>query len=389
MSFFFSRGHHHRAPRIDFFIRICETGDFLKFKGKLRKTVKTAASIALLLTALFCLGRRLPEALGSGETALTAAAFTLTDGKYYIESGTSPSAEETVAETTLAEKPSAVSAEAVTRQRDKSGYYDTNADHSGEEMHSVAEKTIGADGEGVRGCFVKNNTGLDVDFEQLLDEPLTFRTERDSGSPQVLIYHTHTGEAYLDEDADHFYDSYYSRTNNNDFNVVAVGEALKRALEKKGINTLHDLTVHDSTYNGSYERSAETVREDMEKYPSVKVVLDIHRDALGSEDCKVKTVFEHDGKKGAQIMILAGCDPDNERGFSNWKNNLSFALKLQSTAENLYPGMTRPLDFGIFAYNEYLCDGSLLIEIGTDANSIDEAEYSAELLAEVLSRVLK
>ena len=127
----------------------------------------------------------------------------------------------------------------------------------------------------------------------------------------------------------------------------------------------------------------------MEKYPSIKVVLDIHRDALGSEDCKVKTVFEHGGKKGAQIMILAGCDPDGERGFSNWENNLSFALKLQSTAESLYPGMTRPLDFGYFAYNEYLCDGSLLIEIGTDANSIDEAEYSAELLADVLSRVLK
>ena len=73
-------------------------------------------------------------------------------------------------------------------------------------------------------------------------------------------------------------------------------------------------------------------------------------------------------------MILSGCDPDNERGFDNWQNNLSLALKIQNTAEKLYPGMTRPLDFGYFAYNEYICDGSLLIEIGTDANSINEAE---------------
>ena len=361
----------------------------MKLKGKLRRIAKTAASAALVLTALFCLCKRLPEAFGSGETALTAAAFTLTDGKYYIESGTSPSVGETVADTTVAEKPAAVAADSKPRQRDKSGYYDSNADHSGEEVYSVAEKTIGADGDEVNGCYVKNNTGLDVDLKSLLNKPLTFKTEKDSGSPQVLIYHTHTGEAYLDEDTDRFYESYYSRTNNNDFNVTAVGEAMKRALEKKGINTLHDLTVHDSTYDGSYERSARTASDDMEKYPSIKVVLDIHRDALGSEDCKVKTVFEHGGKKGAQIMILAGCDPDGERGFSNWENNLSFALKLQSTAESLYPGMTRPLDFGYFAYNEYLCDGSLLIEIGTDANSIDEAEYSAELLAEVLSRVLK
>ena len=134
--------------------------------------------------------------------------------------------------------------------------------------------------------------------------------------------------------------------------------------------------------------SLAVLMDDMEKYSEIKVVLDIHRDALGSEEKKVKTVFEHNGKKGAQIMILSGCDPDNERDFQNWEKNLSFALKIQNTAEKLYPGMTRPMDFGYFAYNEYICDGSLLIEIGTDANSIDEAEYTGKLLGDVLSRVL-
>ena len=83
----------------------------------------------------------------------------------------------------------------------------------------------------------------------------------------MLIYHTHTGESYLDEDVDYFYESYYSRTNNNDFNVVAVGDAITEVLEKNGIKTLHDTTVHDSTYNGSYDRSAQTVYDDMEKSP--------------------------------------------------------------------------------------------------------------------------
>ena len=220
------------------------------------------------------------------------------------------------------------------------------------------------------------------------NKPLTFKTEKDSGSPQVLIYHTHTGEAYLDEDVDYFYESYYSRTQNEAFNVVGVGDALAASLERQGIRTLHDKTVHDSTYNGSYDRSAGTVYADIADNSDIKIVLDIHRDALGTEENKVKTVFEHDGEKAAQIMILSGCDCYGERGFDNWQNNLSFALKLEDAAEEMYPGMTRPVSFDFFAYNEYICDGSLLIEIGTDANSIEEAERTASYLGEVIARVV-
>ena len=345
----------------------------------------------MVVTAAVCIGKRLPETFGNREAVLAAAAFTLTDGKYPIESGTAPestSYEQETTEETAAPTQQSAAVQAMPKQRDKSGYYDTNADHSGEEAYDITEKTIIGSGTEVDGCYIKNYAGMDLDFEGILSSPLSFSVDPASDKPQVLIYHTHTGESYIDEDTDRFYESYYSRTNNNDFNVVAVGEAITETLEKNGIKTLHDTTVHDSTYNGSYDRSAQTVTDDMKKYPSIKVALDIHRDALGTDTCKVKTVFEYNGKKGAQIMILSGCDPDNERGFTNWQNNLSFALKLQNTAEKLYPGMTRPLNFDYFAYNEYICDGSLLIEIGTDANSIDEAEYTGRLLANVLSKVL-
>lgn len=360
----------------------------MKLKGKIFKLLRTAVSLALIAVALFCVCRRFPEAFGQRNTVLAAAAFTLTDGKYPVESGvaeTSAPRQETTA-ATAATEPSAVPAAA--KARDKSGYYDSSADHSGEAVYEIAEKTILGDGTRVGGCYVKNFANLSVDFNAALEQPLTFEVQKQAKTPQVLIYHTHTGESYMDEDTDHFYESYYSHTNNNDFNVVAVGDAIAGVLEKNGIATLHDTTVHDSTYNGSYDRSVQTVYSDMEKYPGIKVVLDIHRDALGTDEQKVKTVFEYNGKKGAQMMILSGCDPDNERGFVNWENNLGFALKLQSTAEQLYPGMTRPLDFGYFAYNEYVCDGSLLIEIGTDANSVDEAVYTGELLGDVLARVL-
>ena len=361
----------------------------LKNAGKFIKKIKTVFALLLAALAVFCLFTRLPQVLGDGDNAaLAAAAFTLTDGKYRVESGTqAPSGGGSVTKDEVS-VPAANMLGDDTPKRDKSDYYDSYGNHDGEQVYSVAEKTITNDGTYVGNCFIKNKTGLDLDFEGIMKTPLTFGVSKNSSSPQVLIYHTHTSEGYLDESVDYFYQSYYSRTQNEAFNVVAVGNSITRVLQNRGINTLHDKTVHDSTYDGSYDRSAQTVNADRSQYKDISVVLDIHRDALGTEECKVKPVFEHDGKKAAQIMILAGCDPDNERGFENWKNNLSFALKLQHKSEELYPGMTRPISFDYFAYNEYICDGSLLIEVGSDANSIDEVETTGELLGEVLAQVL-
>ena len=351
---------------------------------------RSTAAVSLIAVAVFALGKRLPECFAGEETALAAAAFTLTDGKFRQEQQSSPAAEPPTAATQAAEevKPAA---KVIPKKgkRDKTGYYDSYGDHTGEAKYSVAEKTIGADDTMIETASIHNGTGIDYDFPAILTRPLTFHIDKNAAEPQVLIYHTHTSEAYLDEDVDFFYESFYSRTQNADFSVVGVGNALAETLESKGICTLHDTTVHDSAYIGSYDRSADTVYADLDEHPSIRVVLDIHRDALGTEECKVKTVFEHDGKKAAQIMILAGCDCYNERGFDHWQNNLSFALKLQTTAERLYPGMTRPLSFDFFAYNEYICDGSLLIEVGTDANSIDEVERTAQYLGNVIAEVLE
>ncbi len=364
----------------------------MKIKGKILKLLKATVAFSLVFLAAFCVIRRLPECFDPQSGALAAAAFTLTDGVYPVQAGTEPELTEETQQTLPVkqdkEKSVKTSTSTSAKVRDKTGYYDSLAPHKGEEKYEVAQKQIGFDGTAVGECCVKNKTGLDFDFESLLNAPLTFKTEKNSSAPQVLIYHTHTTEAYLDESVDYFYESYYSRTQNTDFNVVAVGDKIAQELEKNGIKTLHDTTVHDSTYNGAYDRSAQTVQADMAENSSIKVVLDIHRDALGTDERKVKPVFEYDGKQGAQIMVLSGCDYYGERDFDHWQNNLNFALKIQNTAEKLYPGMTRPLSFDFFAYNEYICDGSLLIEVGSDANSIDEVEYTGTLLGKVLSEVL-
>ncbi len=359
----------------------------MKRAGNFFKRIKTLFALLLVIVAVFCTVTRLPQVMGDGDSAaLAAAAFTLTDGKYRVEADTrtAPATEASSAQ----KQPVANMLPSATPPRDKSSYYDSYGDHEGEAFYDITQKTITGDGTLADNCYIKNRTGLDIDFNASQRKPLTFKVSKNSSSPQVLIYHTHTSEAYLDETVDYYYESYYSRTQNEAFSVVAVGDVITQTLQNRGINTLHDKTVHDSTYDGAYDRSAQTVEADMKRCKDIKVVLDIHRDALGSEDAKVKPVFEHDGKTAAQIMILSGCDPNNERGFTNWQNNLSFAMKLQHKAEELYPGMTRPVSFDYFAYNEYICDGSLLIEVGSDANSIDEAETTAALLGEVLAQVL-
>ncbi|MCH5297410.1 MAG: stage II sporulation protein P [Ruminococcus sp.] len=362
----------------------------MKRKGKFILTIKTSISFALCITAFFCIFLRLPQFFSQNPAVLAAASFTLSDGTYkLIDSDQTENQEDNsvVVKKNQIESTASTPSDNASKKRDKSNYYDSFADHTGENKYEISENSYFGAGTQVKNFYVKNKTDVNYDFSKYLNSPLTFNVEKNVDSPQVLIYHTHTTEGYMDEGVDYFYESFYSRTENSDFNVVAVGNKITEVLNSKGISTYHDTTIHDATYEGAYERSGNSVNEDMKKYKDIKVVLDIHRDALGTEDHKIKPVFTYNGKKAAQIMILSGCD-DGSNWFPNWENNLNFALKIQNKAEELYPGMTRPLSFDYFRYNEYICDGSLLIEIGTDANSIDEVEYSGELLANVLAEVL-
>lgn len=129
----------------------------------------------------------------------------------------------------------------------------------------------------------------------------------------------------------------------------------------------------------------------MEKYKGIKVVLDIHRDAIGEggESGKVKPTFKYKGKKASQIMIMTGYQYEGGGDFPFWRDNLDFAIKLQQTAETMYPGLTRPLNFGEYTYNLNVCNGSLLIEFGTDVNTIDEVKRSGKMVGKALVKVLQ
>ena len=235
---------------------------------------------------------------------------------------------------------------------------------------------------------IKNSTSLsDEEAQQYLkaENPIQI----DSDGPQVLIMHTHATESFEPYDTDTYDTRHTWRTTDNTQNIVAAGEVMAEAIRSYGIEVLHDETQHDyPSYNGSYERSAVTVQDYLEKYPSIKVVLDVHRDAVQRDTTLVKPVTEIDGRKAAQLMIIAGCD-DGTMDMPNWSKNFRFAAGMQDAIESRYPSLTRPVFFCYRKYNQDLTTGSLLIEIGSHGNTLEEVLYTAQLAGDAIGSYLQ
>lgn len=210
-----------------------------------------------------------------------------------------------------------------------------------------------------------------------------------NGEPQVLIMHTHTTETYEPCERQYYDASFNYRTTDSSKNMVMVGDAITRKLEAAGVGVIHDTTIHDyPSYTGSYSRSGETVQKILAEYPSIKVVLDIHRDAISQSGIISQPVAEIGGRNAAQVMIISGCD-DGTMGMPHYMENFRFACLLQQQLESDYPGLTRPILFDYRKYNQHLTTGSLLIEVGSHGNTLEQAEYAGELIGASLARALK
>ena len=232
-------------------------------------------------------------------------------------------------------------------------------------------------------------TDLNINLKDFVDAKLNLKIEKNS-TPQVLILHTHATESYILHGENYYTENDTSRNTNNAYNMVALGKIISDRLNAAGIVTLHDTTQHDNpSYSESYSRSANTICDYLEKYPSIKIVIDLHRDALSENDTdKVKVTTEIHGKKAAQVMLVMGSQSGNVSNFPNWKENLKLATRLQQTLETMYPSLARSIHFMSKNYNQSLTNGSMLIEIGTDGNTLSEAKYSAELLSDDLINMI-
>lgn len=247
--------------------------------------------------------------------------------------------------------------------------------------------------DGVTDTFgvvrVKNVNETQISIEEKLKEKLEL--DNSPGKPCVLIYHTHTTETYQLLDRDFYAQGFLTRSSDPSVNMVRVGKAVKGELEKMGIGVIHDTAIYDSPYSGAYYRSMDAAEAYLEKYPSIRITLDLHRDAIENESgVKTKPTAIIDGKKAAQIMIISGCQEEGNgiTDLPEWEKNLTFALKLQKSMEENFPGLTRPLYFCPRSYNMSLTPMSLLVEMGTDANTVDEAVYSGKMLGQALGKLI-
>lgn len=230
---------------------------------------------------------------------------------------------------------------------------------------------------------LNNATDYNIDVDALCAEELPFKTEGDE--PQVLVMHTHTTECY---DGDQM-NGETERNTDEALNVVAVGEEICRVLEENGIKTLHDKTYHDyPSYQGSYTRALSTVENQLKANPSIKIVLDVHRDAFIYPDgSKLKVECEQNGVSSSQVMLVVGSDSMG-LWHENWRENLKFAAKIQNAANIMYPGLMRPINLRTERFNGHTTNGSLILEVGSNGNTLSQAKEGGKYVARAIAAVL-
>ena len=240
-----------------------------------------------------------------------------------------------------------------------------------------------------KNICVKNTTQTkSINIEKVLNEPIDLKAV-DRSQPAVLIFHTHTTEGYEMLSRGFYTNSYTGRGEDKSRNMVRVGDEITKMLEKSGYKVIHDTEIHDRKYTGAYDHSKVNVEAYLKKYPSIQVVLDIHRDAIHlSNGNKIKPTAEINGKKAAQIMIITGAQEGKVKDFPDWEQNLRFAVRLQQTCETMYPGLMRPILFSQRKYNMNLSHCNLLLEMGSDANTLEEAAYSGRLVGTAIAKLL-
>ncbi len=226
---------------------------------------------------------------------------------------------------------------------------------------------------------IKYGCSFRPDLEELLLSPRDWTLTGEE--PTVLIIHTHATECYTPS-AGEDYEQYNAfRTLDADYNMVSIGAEVARVLTENGISVIHDTAYHDyPSYNSAYSNARKAIQEYLEEFPSIQMVLDIHRDASADLDNQMTTTGTVGGQKSAQLMMIVGT---NAAGKSYpWQENLSLALQMSVLLEQTNPGLTRYISLRSERFNMDLSTGSLLIEVGAAGNSHAEAILAATALAQ-------
>lgn len=239
----------------------------------------------------------------------------------------------------------------------------------------------------ISGCMsIKNTSGYDIDIDSILSAGCPIRLEADK--PQILILHTHSSEAYSPAGLDKYDDLGTNRTLDQNLNVIRIGTELTQIFQDCGLNVIHDTQVFDyPSYTGSYNRSCEAIEKYLAEYPSIKIVIDLHRDALCSDTVTYKTTATEQGVCASQIMLFVGSDASGLE-HPNWRQNLSLAIYLQNAVCQSYPSLMRPITLTKYRYNQHLTPGSMIIEVGSNGNTLQEALAAIRLFGKTAGPAL-
>ncbi len=228
------------------------------------------------------------------------------------------------------------------------------------------------------GVFINNGTNY-----QLTQEMLTPDVEVNKN--KVVIYHTHTCESYTPTEQYQYTASGNFRTIDLNFSVSRVGDELEKWLGTYGCTVIHDRTYHDyPAYNGSYSRSLVTAQNVLSTNQDADIVIDLHRDAIADETYgpRVKIGDEY----VSQLMFVIGTDGANS-AHTNWLQNLKFAIKVQQKANELYPGLFKPIILRNSEYNQHVAKAACIIEVGSTGNTLEESMGAMKYLARIIEEM--
>lgn len=233
---------------------------------------------------------------------------------------------------------------------------------------------------------VNNKTDYIVDTAALLKEPMNIQLSGDS--PVVLVIHTHGSEAYMPDGTDQYVESDPYRTQDKSQSIIRVGDELCSELAKKGIAFIHDRNFYDyPSYNGCYSRAYDAIETYLAKYPTIKIVIDMHRDAIQAADGSVyKTIAQVGDTTCAQVLFVMGTDFSG-LDHPSWKENLKLSLHIQDEMNELYPSLSKPIKLSQYRFNQQATTGSMIVEVGCTGNTLQEALTAVRYFADAFSNV--
>ena len=324
-------------------------------------------------------------------------------GDLWAEDGLSPAAVMTLGESPLLLSARAAVAELWSTERTEESGEDGREESVTEPVEETPLETTGATDNGVPArtlvptdpsgytvcgrVYISNSTDHALSVSDLT---ASFDARLTDGEPQILILHTHGSEAYTPSPGTDVVWSGNYRTTDSRYNVVGVGDEMAEVFTEAGISVLHDRTLYDyASYNDAYNNALAAIETYLAEYPSIRFILDVHRDAIAdAEGNQYKVVSQIEGVgTAAQMTLVMGSDGS---GLSHpgWMENLKLAVELQDNILQHYPTLMRPVLLRNSRYNQHATTGSLLLEVGAAGNSPEEAALAGELFAQQMAECL-